>query len=92
MNPTHSHARSLSLSLILSHTHTQAKDKVLVGREEAERLKVMMEDFEHALQYDLKPAFGISDEQLDRYVFNGKWPERHNLHVVWPGENDRFSL
>ena len=28
-------------------------------------------DFEHGLQYDVKPAFGISEEQLDRYVFNG---------------------
>ena len=30
-----------------------------------------MVDFEHALQYDLKPAFGISDKQLDSYVYNG---------------------
>lgn len=52
----------------------KAKDKVLVGRAEAEQLKVTMEDFDHALQYDLKPAFGISDEQLDRYVFNGIIP------------------
>ena len=49
----------------------QAKDKVFVGREEAEKLRVTVDDFEHALQYDIKPAFGISDEQLDRYVFNG---------------------
>lgn len=42
-----------------------------MGREEAENLKVTMDDFEHALEYDVKPAFGISDEQLDRYVFNG---------------------
>lgn len=44
----------------------------MVGREEAEQLKITMEDFNHALQYDVKPAFGISDEQLDRYVFNGE--------------------
>ena len=50
---------------------SQAKEKVLVGRAEAEQLKITVEDFDHALQYDLKPAFGISDEQLDRYVFNG---------------------
>lgn len=29
-------------------------------------------DFEHALLYDLKPAFGISEEQLDSYVYNGE--------------------
>ena len=56
-----------------THAHKQAKDKVLVGREEAERLVVTKDDFEHALQFDIKPAFGISDEQLDRYVFNGVW-------------------
>ena len=56
---------------IHSFTLSQAKDKVVVGREEAERLIITKADFDHALQYDLKPAFGISDEQLDRYVFNG---------------------
>ena len=61
----------LVLHDLVACTLSQAKDKVLVGRAEAEQLKVTMEDFDHALQYDLKPAFGISDEQLDRYVFNG---------------------
>ena len=72
---------SLSLSLSYTHTHThthtfslspQANDKVSVGRSEAEKLMVTTEDFEHGLQYDVKPAFGISEEQLDRYVFNGQ--------------------
>ena len=66
----------LSLSIytctVYPHQLLQAKDKVAVGRAEAEKLMVTMADFEHALQYDLKPAFGISDEQLDRYVFNGE--------------------
>lgn len=43
-----------------------------ITHEEARKLKVAMKDFDHALLYDLKPAFGISDEQLDRYVYNGK--------------------
>ena len=50
----------------------QAKDKVSVTTKEAEALKVTMSDFDHALLYDLKPAFGISDEQLDNYVLNGE--------------------
>ena len=51
--------------------HTQAKDKVTVSVEDAERLKVTMADFDHAIQFDVKPAFGISDEQLENYVFKG---------------------
>ena len=66
---------SLSLSLSLS----QANDKVSVGRSEAEKLLVTTEDFEHGLQYDVKPAFGISEEQLDRYVFNGQGI----LHILY---------
>jgi len=42
-----------------------------VSLEDADLLRVTAADFEHALQFDLKPAFGISDEQLDTYVFNG---------------------
>ena len=50
---------------------TDSKEKLTVTHEDADRLKVTMMDFEHALLYDLKPAFGISDEQLDSYVYNG---------------------
>ncbi len=49
----------------------QAKEKVTVTHEDADRLRVTMMDFDHALLYDLKPAFGISDKQLDSYVYNG---------------------
>lgn len=41
--------------------------------EEAEHLKVTKVDFEHALLYDLKPAFGVSDKQLEVHVHNGKF-------------------
>ena len=44
--------------------------------EEADRLRVSMMDFDHALLHDLKPAFGISDKQLDNYVYNGRWCAR----------------
>ena len=57
---------------ILWHTPSQAKDKVSVSVEDAERLKVTMADFDHAIQFDVKPAFGISDEQLENYVFKGR--------------------
>ena len=50
---------------------TQAKDKVSVTKEEADKLCVSTEDFTHALEYDVKPAFGISEEQLENYALNG---------------------
>jgi vesicle-fusing ATPase len=49
----------------------QAKDKVSVTKEDAEKLRVNMGDFCHALEFDVKPAFGISEEQLDNYAYNG---------------------
>ncbi|CAI8035307.1 Vesicle-fusing ATPase [Geodia barretti] len=56
-----------------------ASDKVLVGRNDAEKLIVTNADFEHGLQFDVKPAFGISEEQLDRYVFNGSCKYKYIL-------------
>ncbi len=38
-------------------------------REEAEALRITRKDFERAL--DLKPAFGVSDKQLESYVLDG---------------------
>jgi hypothetical protein len=45
---------------------------VTVTHEDADRLRITRADFEHALLYDLKPAFGISEKQLDSYVYNGR--------------------
>ncbi|CAI8035308.1 Vesicle-fusing ATPase [Geodia barretti] len=59
-----------------------ASDKVLVGRNDAEKLIVTNADFEHGLQFDVKPAFGISEEQLDRYVFNGIIPWGDNVGEI----------
>ena len=42
-----------------------------VDYKEAENLRVTKEDFEFALQHDIKPAFGISEQQLDSYITNG---------------------
>ena len=52
-------------------SYSQAKDKVSVTKEDAEKLRVKMGDFSHALEFDVKPAFGISEEQLDNYALNG---------------------
>ena len=52
---------------------------MLVGRNDAEKLIVTNADFEHGLQFDVKPAFGISEEQLDRYVFNGSCKYKYIL-------------
>ena len=40
-------------------------------KEDTEKLRVNMGDFSHALEFDVKPAFGISEEQLDNYAYNG---------------------
>lgn len=52
----------------------KAKDKVSVSHEDADKMKITGKDFEYALQFDVKPAFGISDKQLDSYVLNGVIP------------------
>jgi vesicle-fusing ATPase len=46
-------------------------DSVQVNTKDAESVVVSRYDFEHALNYDIKPAFGVSEEQLDSYVKNG---------------------
>ena len=49
--------------------HDQVSDKkVTVSAEDAEGLKVTMADFQYALEFDVKPAFGI--QQSDN--FNGE--------------------
>ncbi|KAL5479600.1 hypothetical protein EMCRGX_G023144 [Ephydatia muelleri] len=52
----------------------KAAEKVSVGFKEAEALKVTKEDFEFAFAHDVKPAFGVSDKQLNSYVYNGIIP------------------
>ena len=50
--------------------------------EEADKLKVTKADFDYALENDIKPAFGISDDELDRYVKNGKdWAHYQHMYV-----------
>ena len=42
-----------------------------MDREDAERLVVTKAHFDYAVEYDVKPAFGISENELDNYVKNG---------------------
>ena len=45
-----------------------------VDRKEAEQLVVTMEDFNFALEHDIKPAFGsISDDELHQYIKHGSY-------------------
>ena len=41
-----------------------------ITAELAGSLKVKGEDFNHALSYDLKPAFGTSEDRLSRFMIN----------------------
>ncbi|XP_072031321.1 vesicle-fusing ATPase-like [Amphiura filiformis] len=49
----------------------KASSKVEVDYEAAEAMQVGTEDFELALENDIKPAFGISSESFERYIMNG---------------------
>ena len=53
----------------------------MVSRKEAESLKVTLEDFDHALNYDVKPAFGTSEDQLNHFVYNGTLPDLHRASL-----------
>ncbi len=43
----------------------------MVTNEAARKIKVTKEDFDHAINYDLKPAFGTSEDQLQHFIHNG---------------------
>ncbi|XP_059811703.1 vesicle-fusing ATPase [Hypanus sabinus] len=51
--------------------HIKAASKVEVDMEKAERLKVTRGDFLNSLENDIKPAFGINQEDYDSYIMNG---------------------
>uniref|UniRef100_A0AC35TH86 Vesicle-fusing ATPase n=1 Tax=Rhabditophanes sp. KR3021 TaxID=114890 RepID=A0AC35TH86_9BILA len=44
-------------------------DKVTVDRDGLEKLRVCADDFEHALKYDIKPAFGTEDDMLEKFLY-----------------------
>ncbi|PFX29475.1 Vesicle-fusing ATPase [Stylophora pistillata] len=49
----------------------QLKNNFEIDPEAAEKIIVKHEDFYHALEHDIKPAFGPSDDNLDLYVASG---------------------
>ncbi|XP_077997799.1 vesicle-fusing ATPase-like [Glandiceps talaboti] len=49
----------------------KASSKVEVDENAADDLVVTKADFEHALDYDIKPAFGVSNEHFENYILNG---------------------
>ncbi|XP_072926811.1 vesicle-fusing ATPase [Hemitrygon akajei] len=51
--------------------HIKAASKVEVDMEKAEKLKVTRGDFLNSLENDIKPAFGINQEDYDSYIMNG---------------------
>lgn len=55
----------------------KASSKVEVDRDASEKIKVLRDDFMNALQNDIKPAFGMAEEQFERFVANGiiNWGE-----------------
>ncbi|GFS65439.1 vesicle-fusing ATPase 1 [Trichonephila inaurata madagascariensis] len=49
----------------------KAASKVEIDPEATEKIRVCRDDFMHALEYDIKPAFGTSSEQVERLVSQG---------------------
>ncbi|XP_035215516.1 vesicle-fusing ATPase 1-like [Stegodyphus dumicola] len=49
----------------------KAASKVEIDPDASEKIKVTRADFMHALEYDIKPAFGTSAEQVERLVAQG---------------------
>ncbi|XP_054717129.1 vesicle-fusing ATPase 1-like [Uloborus diversus] len=49
----------------------KASSKVEIDPEATEKIKVTRADFMHALEYDIKPAFGTSAEQIERLISQG---------------------
>ncbi|GFT54560.1 vesicle-fusing ATPase 1 [Nephila pilipes] len=49
----------------------KAASKVEIDPEATEKIRVGRDDFIHALEYDIKPAFGTSSEQVERLVSQG---------------------
>ncbi|KAK3790596.1 hypothetical protein RRG08_066307 [Elysia crispata] len=58
----------------------KATSRVEVDTDAIEKLKVTRSDFLHALQHDVKPAFGSSKEELDIFLAQGilSWGEPVN--------------
>ncbi|CAF0927818.1 unnamed protein product [Rotaria sordida] len=51
--------------------HIKAGKHVEIDPDAADKLRICRADFMHALENDIKPAFGISKEEFDSYISNG---------------------
>uniref|UniRef100_A0A914WJ20 Vesicle-fusing ATPase n=1 Tax=Plectus sambesii TaxID=2011161 RepID=A0A914WJ20_9BILA len=49
----------------------KAGGKVQLDPDAVEKLAITVEDFDNALEHDIKPAFGQSEEELNRYLTGG---------------------
>ena len=49
----------------------KADSKVQVDPEALEKLRISRDDFMHALEHDIKPAFGTSNEAIERFYASG---------------------
>lgn len=60
----------------------QLKTNFEIDPEAAEKIVIRQEDFYHALEYDIKPAFGPADDNLDVYVANGIVPWSNQVQRI----------
>lgn len=51
--------------------HIKAGQRVQIDPDAAEKLIICRADFMHALENDIKPAFGVSKDEFDSYISNG---------------------
>lgn len=79
----------------------KAASKVEVDPDASAKLKVTRQDFMHALEYDVKPAFGSSKEEFEKFVANGiiNWGapvnrvlEDGELHISQAKMSDRTPM
>lgn len=59
-------AQSMAMNRVIT-----ASSKVEVNYEEAKNMRITRGDFEMAMINDIKPAFGVSSESVERYAMNG---------------------
>lgn len=59
-------AQSMAMNSLIT-----ASSKVEVDYEKVEKMQVSREHFMHAMDTDIKPAFGVSSENFDKFILNG---------------------
>ena len=72
-----------SLLFLRTISNLQVAGSVTVDPEALEKIKIVRADFMHALEHDIKPAFGSAQEYLDTLV---KVSKRKLLFRDWNGK------